>query len=90
MRATILPYAVILTKAHRAFLPNYSNFPTIPILSFSMCTIYDKPEVSLPKYSQTAKLHGAHFPQREYWTFYNSPPLFKFLDPPLVMVSNPP
>ena len=66
MRATILPYAIILTKAHRVrvlplrcflyLLPNYTN-----ILVLSLYALYsDEPEVFLLIYSQTAILYAGH------------------------------
>ena len=45
MRATILPMAIIQTKAHG--------------VGYSLLS--DELEVFLPKYSQTAILHAAHF-----------------------------
>ena len=81
IRATILPHAIILTKAHRAavsILAKGSIVAWVYIASevflISTTQIYqyfnvfllfalfsDKPEVFLPKYSQTAILHAAHF-----------------------------
>ena len=40
------------------FLPNYTN---IVVIFFLFALFCDEPEVFLPKYSQTAILHAAHF-----------------------------
>ena len=48
MRATVLPKAIILTKAHRATVSIFALFT-------------DEPEVFLAEYFQTAIFHPAHF-----------------------------
>ena len=78
MRATILPEATILTKAHWAAVNGLGEYCGLSTASevflifttqlyqyFSVFLLFvlfgDKPEVFLPKYSQTAILHAAHF-----------------------------
>ena len=58
MRITILPYAIILTKASEVFL----IFTTqLYQFFFLFGPFNDEPKVFLPKYSQTGLLHAAHF-----------------------------
>ena len=73
MRAIILPMAIILTKALRAtvsmmvstasevfliFTTQLNQFLSV----FSLFALFsDEPEVFLPKYSQMAIPHAAHF-----------------------------
>ena len=76
MRVTILPYAIILTKAHRAadsilamgcimYHGLRCFFFLLP--NYTFCFLFvlfsDEPEVFLLKYSQTAIIifHAAHF-----------------------------
>ena len=77
MRATILPQAIILTKGHGRYDGQgvycgpittsevFLIFTTQLYQYFSVLILFalssDKPEVFLPKYSQTAILHAAHF-----------------------------
>ena len=61
MRATILPYAIILTKAHEVFLIFTSQLYQYFSVLFLIALFSDEPEVFLPKYSQIAILHAAHF-----------------------------
>ena len=77
MRATILPKAIIPTKAHRATVSMMAKgFPSTASelflifttqlyqylsVNFLFALVSDEPEVLPPKYSQTAILHAAHF-----------------------------
>ena len=69
MRATIHPMASIVAMGCIAarvlplrcflfLLPNYTN---MLVCFFLLAIVSDEPEVFLPKYSQTAILHAAHF-----------------------------
>ena len=77
MRVTILPKAIIMTKAHRAvvsiialsLLPNYTN--SLMFL-FQFALFSDEPEVFLPKHSQAAILHAAHFRRVVNSKFYGA------------------
>ena len=62
-----------LNTASVVFLIFY--YPTIPIfecVSFLFAPFSEEPEVSLPKYSQTAILHSAHFQRVVNTHFINS------------------
>ena len=50
------------TSAEYSILGWFCIFTTYVSVHFVLCALFiDKPEVFLPKYSQTAILHGAHF-----------------------------
>ena len=77
MRATIIPHAIILTKARGQYngqgvccglstaFEVFLIFTTQLYQYFSVFSVFplfsDEPEVFLPKYSQIAILYAAHF-----------------------------
>ena len=75
MSTTVLPQAIILTKAHRAAVSIVSKgcivarvlslrcfLFLLPNFTNFQCTVCsDEPEVFLSKYSQTAKLYATQF-----------------------------